>query len=86
MRFRRCGSCEAIAMFRRAARGGGPEELACERHAQGDGWARICAVEGCEKAPAFKVEYRVSEKRAQLTTCPEHFEILPDDMSEVFRV
>jgi hypothetical protein len=86
VRFRRCGSCEAIAIFRRVARREVPEELACAKHVEGEGWSRICAVEGCEHPPAFKVDYRVSEKRAHLTTCPEHFQILPDDMSEVFRV
>ena len=85
MRFRRCAECEAIAAMRRSTARGEPE-YACEAHAVGDGWGRVCSVEECERPPMFKVEYRVSEKRAQMTTCPEHFQILPDDMSEVFRL
>ena len=85
MRFRRCTICDAIAMMgRTSARG--EHEYACEAHASGDGWAPVCSVDGCERPPKFRVDYRASEKRARMNTCPGHFQILPDDMSEVFRM
>ena len=85
MRFRRCADCDAIAMMRRTS-AHGEHVYACEAHATGDGWAHICSVDGCERTPMFRVDYRVLEKRARMTTCPVHFQILPDDMSEVFRM
>jgi hypothetical protein len=32
------------------------------------------------------VEYRVGERLARLTACPEHFQIMPEDISEVFKI
>ncbi len=85
MRFLRCDACEAIAVARRQAAAARPEH-ACQAHAEGTGWMRICSVDGCDRPPKFKIEYRVMEKRALMTTCPEHFRIMPDDMTEVFRM
>ncbi len=85
MRFLRCSACDAIAVVRRQSKEGHPE-YACQTHAVEAGWTRICSVDGCDRPPKFKIEYRVMEKRALMTTCPEHFRILPDDMTEVFRM
>ncbi len=85
MRFRRCDMCDSIAVFLRPGNDG-PGELRCAAHCTGDGWVRVCSVLGCEKPPRFKVEYRVGDRLARVTTCPEHFHFIPEDISEVFRI
>lgn len=85
MRFRRCDVCDSIAVFSRPGKDG-TGELSCAAHVTGDGWARVCSATGCDRPPKFKVEYRVGDKLARLTACPEHFQFIPEDISEVFRI
>ena len=85
MRFRRCDQCDSIATHSRQDPAGHLEQR-CAAHSIGDGWTRVCSIAGCEKPPRFKVEYRVGNKLARLTTCPEHFQIMPEDIAEVFRI
>jgi hypothetical protein len=85
LRFRRCDICESIATLTRVEPSG-LEQQRCSVHAEGDGWAQVCSVEGCGRRPMFKVDYRMGDKRARMTSCPEHFHVLPDDISEVFRI
>ena len=77
--------CDAIATHSRQDPAGHVEQR-CAAHSAGDGWARTCSIVGCQKPPRFKVEYRVGERLARLTACPEHFQIMPEDISEVFKI
>jgi hypothetical protein len=84
LRFRRCDHCDTIAVLQRTA----PDsiEYACRDHDEGEGWTFICSLEGCDRPPIFKVDYRMGGKHAHLTVCPEHFQILPDERFDVFRM
>ena len=85
LRFIRCAECEAIAVFRREGQEG-EVQYACRQHAEGEGWRPMCSAEGCDRQPLFRVDYRMGVKHAHLTVCPEHFQILPDDRFDVFRM
>jgi hypothetical protein len=85
MRLCRCGSCERIATAHKEPPPDGGE-LACTSHATGDGWGRICSIEGCLGTPVFMVVYKVTDRRVRLATCLEHFQGMPNDVSEVYRL